>query len=73
MDIERLLSIETLWKARKKPIPLDMTEYREALQQLLEQELSSSILTADTKVWTILKTSILCTSPVSQFKTIEIW
>ena len=32
-----------------------MTEYREALQQLLEQELSSSILTADTKVWTILE------------------
>lgn len=55
VDIERLLSIETLWKARKKPIPLDMTEYREALQQLLEQELSSSILTADTKVWTILE------------------
>ncbi|KAK6202412.1 uncharacterized protein RJT21DRAFT_19484 [Scheffersomyces amazonensis] len=55
VDIERLLLIETLWKARTKPIPLPYDEYKSQLEELVNNPLSESILKNETKVWSVLE------------------
>lgn len=55
VDIERLLEIETLWKERAKPVPLDVNHYFKDLELLLKDSLNESILSADTSVWTVLE------------------
>ncbi|KAG7665233.1 UBA2 [[Candida] subhashii] len=55
VDIERLLLIETLWKTRKRPIPLDIGAYNNDLNTMLADDSNESVLNADTKVWTILE------------------
>ncbi|KAK6461939.1 hypothetical protein DFJ63DRAFT_206297 [Scheffersomyces coipomensis] len=54
-DIERLLLIDTLWKSRQKPNPLQFSEYESELDNLIADDKNTSILTDDTKVWTILE------------------
>ncbi|KAI0460997.1 hypothetical protein LJB42_001326 [Komagataella kurtzmanii] len=46
-DIVRLAKIDTLWKTRQKPIPLDYELYSKKLK-----ELPTSILSDDQKIWT---------------------
>jgi Dinucleotide-utilizing enzymes involved in molybdopterin and thiamine biosynthesis family 2 len=49
VDVERLLLIESLWKSRQKPIPLDFSTYRKDVEEL--DSLDSNL--QDTKVWTL--------------------
>lgn len=52
-DIERLLLIDTLWKSRRKPIPLNFNALSTELQQLLHAK--NNIISTDTKVWSVLE------------------
>lgn len=55
-DIERLLKIESLWKFRSKPVPLDFNSQESSLNKLVEdQESSNQISQLDTKIWDILE------------------
>lgn len=49
IDVERLLLIDSLWKSRQKPIPLDFSVYKSDVEQLM---LTNSTL-QDTKVWSV--------------------
>lgn len=55
VDIERLLLIDTLWKSRKRPVPLDVEHYSDGLKAMLADSVNEAVLNADTKVWTILE------------------
>lgn len=52
-DIERLLSIESLWKFRTKPQPLTNDFYEKELNQLLSDNSNLDIMNDDTKIWTL--------------------
>ncbi|KAK6456064.1 uncharacterized protein RJT20DRAFT_127843 [Scheffersomyces xylosifermentans] len=54
-DIERLLLIDTLWKSRKKPTPLDWSTYKAPVTGMLSDISNQSLLINDTKVWTVLE------------------
>lgn len=49
-DIEKLLLIEELWKARKSPIPLDFTSLEKLVHQVTKEELGTG-----QKCWTIIQ------------------
>lgn len=55
VDIERLLLIDSLWKSRVKPIPLNYGKYKEELHSMLEDLNYKSILSNETKVWSVLE------------------
>lgn len=52
IDIERLLLIDSLWKSRRKPVPLDINEYEDDVSKLFQSK-SNDVLVQDTKVWSI--------------------
>lgn len=54
IDIERLLLIESLWKTRVKPEPLNIEDFEPDLSQLLQSK-NSDIINQDTKLWSILE------------------
>lgn len=55
-DVEKSLRLETLWKNREKPIPLDVEgTYLSELDGLLADEKSIALLTDDTKEWSVLE------------------
>lgn len=58
-DIERSLRLESLWKTRAKPVPLEYDNYREELQKLQESGASGPILASDTKVWSVLENLVV--------------
>ncbi|KAA8916039.1 hypothetical protein TRICI_001854 [Trichomonascus ciferrii] len=47
-DVDRLLSMESMWKSRKAPTPI---EYNDELQKKMDELTASSVLTQDQKVW----------------------
>lgn len=49
-DIERLLSMESMWKSRKAPIPV---EYNGELENKLDELDASNVLSQDQKVWSL--------------------
>ncbi|ANB11350.1 E1 ubiquitin-activating protein UBA2 [Sugiyamaella lignohabitans] len=49
-DIQRLLSMETMWKTRKAPIPLS---YEDLTQQVQDAKIDDSVLKKDQKVWSL--------------------
>lgn len=56
VDIERLLLIDSLWKSRTKPIPLEYDEeFSGELHELLSHNDNESILKKDTQIWSILE------------------
>lgn len=55
VDIERLVNIESLWKTRQVPEPLDLLLLQHELDALLGQPQASSILVKDTSVWSTLE------------------
>lgn len=55
VDIERLIAIESLWKSRRLPEPLDMLGIQHKLDQLLLEPEAESILVRDTSVWSELE------------------
>ncbi|RLV88515.1 Ubiquitin-activating enzyme [Meyerozyma sp. JA9] len=55
VDIERLVNIESLWKTRKVPEPLDLSELQHELDALLHEPRSQTILVKDTSTWTLLE------------------
>lgn len=54
-DIERSLRLESLWKTRAKPIPLNYEEIEADLVQLIHDSKSGELLTNETKVWSVLE------------------
>lgn len=42
-DIERLALIDELWKSRKRPVPLDYTEYESSLQRMLHNQSNKEV------------------------------
>lgn len=55
VDIERLVNIESLWRTRKVPEPLDLLELQHELDALLQEPRSQTILVKDTSTWTLLE------------------
>lgn len=55
VDIERLLLIDSLWKFRTKPRPLDVSKYQDDLINLVNNAENEKILSQDTAVWTTLQ------------------
>lgn len=54
-DIERSLRLESLWKTRAKPVPLNYAEIEPELIKLIEDPKSMELLKNDTKVWSVLE------------------
>lgn len=54
-DIERLLMIESLWKFREPPKPLNFSELLSELHKLLEDDVNLDIIHNETKVWTLVE------------------
>lgn len=53
-DIERLLQIETLWKTRQKPEPLNYKSFKSDVDAMLSDPDSQHKITKDeTRVWTV--------------------
>lgn len=55
VDIERLLLIDSLWKSRVKPIPLQFDAYMKDLEKLLSDKSNELIISKDTQVWSLLQ------------------
>ncbi|CAH6720314.1 ubiquitin-activating enzyme E1-like [[Candida] jaroonii] len=53
-DIEKLIRIDSLWKYRKQPVPLDYATYNSELSSMVKST-SSDVLHNETKVWSILE------------------
>lgn len=52
VDIERLLRIDSLWKNRVHPKPLEFTEYYEdKIRNMLKDRANEELLKKDTKLW----------------------
>lgn len=55
-DVEKSLRLESLWKTRQKPDPLDFDlQFIKDLGQLLASEENETLLTSDTKDWSTLE------------------
>lgn len=55
-DVEKSLRLESLWKSRQKPEPLEFdTQYSQELAKLLDNPESELLLTSDTKDWSTLE------------------
>lgn len=56
VDIERLLRIDSLWKTRVKPVPLQFDEsYAHELSSLLSDKANENIINRDTQVWSLVE------------------
>lgn len=56
VDIERLLRIDSLWKTRVKPVPLQFDEsYSHELDNLLSDKANEKIISRDTQVWSLME------------------
>lgn len=56
VDIERLLRIDSLWKTRMKPVPLQFDElYINDLNNLLSDKSNEVIISRDTLIWSLLE------------------
>ncbi|OBA21590.1 hypothetical protein METBIDRAFT_42025 [Metschnikowia bicuspidata var. bicuspidata NRRL YB-4993] len=56
-DIRKALQLESLWKTRRKPEPLQFHEkYNSDLQNLARNPESANLLVNDTEVWSVLET-----------------
>ena len=55
-DVNKALQLESLWKTRRKPVPLRFEEkYKTDLDKLAASPLSENLLINDTDVWSILE------------------
>lgn len=55
-DIEKSLKLETLWKNRTPPVPLEFEDlYADDLDKLLQDAGNLDLLSQDTKTWTTLE------------------
>lgn len=52
-DIEKLIRIDSLWKYRKQPTPLDFDSYSQELSSMVLS--STDVIENETKVWSILE------------------
>lgn len=56
-DVNKALQLESLWKTRRRPVPLRFEEeYKSDLDKLAANPLSENFLINDTDVWSILET-----------------
>jgi ubiquitin-like 1-activating enzyme E1 B len=55
VDIDRLLLIDSLWKSRTKPRPLDMNDYQHDLNELIKNGENEKILFQDTAIWSTVQ------------------
>lgn len=57
VDIERLASIDTMWKTRKAPVPMSFEDLKEQASKEGDlKDLAAAALKKDQSIWTILET-----------------
>lgn len=54
-DVEKSLRLESLWKTRQKPVPLDFSKHAESLENLVQDPSNDLLLSNDTKDWSTLE------------------